>query len=183
MAPRDSREFHIQTDQRFEIIVERILIPRKLLSTGDRAPDFSLISNSGKPVSLVDFLGKKMIVLFFYPRDGTPGCKAEVLSFREKYDVFTDLDAEVIGISSDTIDSHSKFASECDLSFPLLSDNGGTVRKEYGVGKTLWIVEGRVTYVIDKKGKIRHVFSSQLRPKNHAVEAIKSLIEIVGASR
>jgi peroxiredoxin Q/BCP len=69
------------------------------------------------------------------------------------------------------------------LSFPLLSDNGGTVRKEYGVGKTLWIVEGRVTYVIDKKGKIRHVFSSQLRPKNHAVEAIKSLIEIVGASR
>ena len=159
------------------------MIPRKLLSTGDRAPDFTLISNSGKPVSLVDFLGKKMIVLFFYPRDGTPGCKAEALMFREKYGVFTDLDTEVIGISSDTMDSHSKFAYECDLPFPLLSYNGGSVRKEYGVDKTLWIVEGRVTYVIDKKGKIRHVFSSQLNPKKHVAEAIKGLIKIVGAAR
>ena len=159
------------------------MIPRTRLSTGDRAPEFSLISTSGKPVSLVDFLGKKMIVLFFYPRDGTPGCKAEALMFREKYDIFTNLNAEVIGVSSDTMDSHNKFASECDLPFHLLSDKDGSVRKEYGVGKTLGIVEGRVTYVIDKDGKIRHVFSSQLRPKNHVAEAIKGLLEIVGAPK
>ena len=103
--------------------------------------------------------------------------------FREKYDIFTELNVEVIGVSSDTVDSHNKFASECDLPFHLLSDKDGSVRKEYGVGKTLGIVEGRVTYVIDKDGKIRHVFSSQLRPKNHVAEAIKGLLEIVGAPK
>ena len=150
---------------------------------GDPAPDFCLLSQKGGEVRLADFFGKKTIILFFYPRDGTPGCKAEALMFREKYDTFTSADAEVIGVSSDTLDSHKKFASECGLPFPLLSDTGGTVRRHYRVHKTLGIAGGRVTYVIDKAGKIRHIFSSQLQPKKHVIEAIKALAEIGEAPR
>ena len=140
---------------------------------GDRAPDFTLDSQSGDKVRLKDFIGKKIIVLYFYPKDGTPGCTAEACSFRDNYDVFKQAGAEVIGISSDAVESHSAFVLKYNLQFILLSDKDQTVRKLYGVPSTLGLLPGRVTYVIDKKGIVRHVFSSQFNATKHISEALR----------
>jgi thioredoxin-dependent peroxiredoxin len=145
------------------------------VKVGDRAPDFTLPSFSGEPVSLESFLGKKNIVLYFYPKDDTPGCTAEACSFRDSYEVFQEAGAEVIGISSDTEKSHQQFANKHRLPFILLSDLGGIVRKFYGVPTTFGLIPGRVTYIIDKKGIVRHIFSSQFAPQLHVAEALKVL--------
>ncbi len=145
------------------------------VNVGDVAPDFRLPSNAGADVSLSDFRGKKSVVLYFYPKDETPGCSREARAFSHSYDAFKQHDAEVLGVSSDTIDSHRKFAESCNVSFPLLSDSGGKVRRAYGVPSTLGIIPGRVTYVIDKDGVIRLVFNSQMNPEQHAEEALKAL--------
>jgi peroxiredoxin Q/BCP len=142
---------------------------------GDPAPDFTLPSQSGNPVSLSDFIGKKVIVLYFYPKDDTPGCTTEACAFRDSYEVFKDAGAEVIGVSSDSEESHQRFAAKYRLPFILLSDGNGAVRKRYGVPATLGLLPGRVTYVIDKKGIVRHIFSSQFTPEKHITEAIKTL--------
>ena len=143
------------------------------IGIGDKAPDFTLNSQSGDKVSLRDFIGKKIIVLYFYPKDGTPGCTAEACSFRDNYDVFKKAGAEVIGISSDAVESHSAFVLKYNLPFILLSDNDQTVRKLYGVPSTLGLLPGRVTYIIDKKGIVRHVFSSQFNATKHISEALR----------
>ena len=140
---------------------------------GDRAPDFTLDSQSGDKVRLKDFIGKKIIVLYFYPKDGTPGCTAEACSFRDNYDVFKQAGAEVIGISSDAVESHSAFVLKYNLQFILLSDKDQTVRRLYGVPSTLGLLPGRVTYIIDKKGIVRHVFSSQFNATKHISEALR----------
>jgi peroxiredoxin Q/BCP len=140
---------------------------------GDSAPDFTLDSQSGDKVRLKDFIGKKIIVLYFYPKDGTPGCTAEACSFRDNYDVFQQAGAEVIGISSDAVESHSAFVVKYNLQFILLSDKDQTVRKLYGVPSTLGLLPGRVTYIIDKKGIVRHVFSSQFNATKHISEALR----------
>jgi thioredoxin-dependent peroxiredoxin len=145
------------------------------VGVGSKAPDFSLPSQSGEMVNLKDFLGQKPVVLFFYPKDDTPGCTKEVCAFRDDYEEFGKLDAEVIGVSSDSVDSHRRFASKHDLSFTLLSDEGGKVRKLYGVPSTFGLFPGRVTYVIDEEGVIRYVFSSQLGVEQHVKEALKAL--------
>ena len=142
------------------------------VSIGDRAPDFTLDSQSGDKVRLKDFIGKKIIVLYFYPKDGTPGCTAEACSFRDNYDVFQKAGAEVIGISSDSVESHGAFVVKHGLQFTLLSDKDQAVRKLYGVPSTLGLLPGRVTYVIDKKGVVRHIFSSQLNATKHISEAL-----------
>jgi len=142
---------------------------------GDRAPDFTLPSLSGDPVSLESLLGKKIIVLYFYPKDDTPGCTAEACSFRDSYEVFQEAGAEVIGISSDSEKSHQQFANKYNLPFILLSDLGGVVRQFYGVPSTFGLLPGRVTYIIDKKGIVRHIFSSQFAPQMHVAEALKVL--------
>ena len=147
----------------------------KLLAVGDPAPDFRLPTSNGSYVALQDFLGKKNIVLYFYPKDFTRGCTAEACSFRDSYEVFNDLGAEVIGISSDSQDSHRDFAQQHHLPFILLSDADGSVRKAYEVKKTLGLFAGRVSFVIDKKGVIRHVFSSQARATAHVAEALNIL--------
>ena len=139
---------------------------------GDRAPDFTLDSQSGDKVRLKDFIGKKIIVLYFYPKDGTPGCTAEACSFRDNYDVFQKAGAEVIGISSDSVESHGAFVVKHGLQFTLLSDKDQAVRKLYGVPSTLGLLPGRVTYVIDKKGVVRHIFSSQFNATKHISEAL-----------
>jgi thioredoxin-dependent peroxiredoxin len=126
-------------------------------------------------VSLKDFLGKRPVVLFFYPKDGTPGCTKEVCAFRDEHEEFGKLDAEVIGVSSDSVDSHGRFAAKHDLPFALLSDEGGKVRKMYGVPSTLGLFPGRVTFVLDKEGVVRHVFSSQLGVDKHVEEALEAL--------
>ncbi|HEX9134582.1 MAG TPA: peroxiredoxin [Ktedonobacteraceae bacterium] len=145
------------------------------VKVGDRAPDFTLPSLTGEPVSLASFAGKKDIVLYFYPKDQTPGCTAEACAFRDSYEVFQEAGAEVIGISSDSEKSHQQFATQYRLPFILLSDLGGVVRKHYGVPTTFGLIPGRVTYIIDKQGVVRHIFSSQFAPQKHVEEALKIL--------
>lgn len=145
------------------------------IKIGDKAPDFTLSSQTGESVTLSDLIGKKNIVLYFYPKDKSKGCTRQACEFRDKYEVFTDLGAEVIGISSDDIKSHESFADEYNLPFMLLSDENNEVRKLFGVKSTFGVISGRVTYVIDKKGIIRHIFSSQFQPKKHIKEALDAL--------
>ena len=145
---------------------------------GDTAPDFTLPSQSGEPVSLKDFIGKKSVVLYFYPKDDTPGCTAEACAFRDSYEVFRDAGAEVIGVSDDSSASHEKFATKYRLPFTLLSDTGKQLRKLYGVPSTLGLLPGRVTYIIDKNGIVRHIFNSQFNFKGHIEEALKTLREL-----
>ena len=139
------------------------------------APDFTLPSQAGEMVSLKDFSGRKPVVLFFYPKDDSPGCTKEVCAFRDNFEEFSKLDAQVIGISSDSVESHRRFAVGHDLSFPLLSDEGGNIRRLYGVPKTFGFFPGRVTYIIDKEGVVRHVFASQLSVERHVQEALAAL--------
>lgn len=120
-------------------------------------------------------MGKEELVLYFYPKDNTPGCTAQACASRDDFEVFKRNGAEVIGISSDSIDSHRGFASKHSLPFILLSDGEGKVRKTYGVPSTLGMLPGRVTYIIDRKGIVRHIFSSQFNPRKHVDEALKAL--------
>ncbi len=139
---------------------------------GDKAPDFTLPSQSGDPVRLYDRLGDHVVVLYFYPKDETPGCTAEACAFRDSYEAFTDAGAEVIGVSSDSAGSHASFADHHRLPFTLLSDRGGRVRKSYGVPAVLGVVPGRVTYVIDQSGTVRHVFNSMSNIGRHVADAL-----------
>ena len=138
---------------------------------GSPAPDFTLPDQDGSAVSLSSLRGQ-WVVVYFYPKDDTPGCTAESCSFRDSHEAFTDAGARVIGISSDSVASHRAFASKHSLPFTLLADEGGVVRKQFGVGRTLGLLPGRVTYVIDPQGFVRHEFSSQFKPKKHIDEAL-----------
>ena len=148
------------------------------LKAGDKAPDFELKSQDGDVVRLADLLGRGSVVVYFYPKDNTPGCTAEAGAFRDSYPKFGELKAEVVGISSDSIESHKGFADQCSLPFKILSDSDGEVRKRYGVPSTMGILPGRVTYVIDRTGTVRYVFSSQLRATRHVREALVSLAKL-----
>ena len=148
------------------------------VKVGDSAPNFTLTSQDGSTVSLNDFRGKKSVVLYFYPKDDTPGCTAESCAFRDSYETFKQAGAEVIGISGDSSNSHAKFASKYQLPFTLLSDDKNEVRKLYGVPATLGLLPGRVTYVIDQNGVVRHIFNSQFNFKGHIEESLKILKEM-----
>lgn len=148
-------------------------------AVGQIAPDFTLPDHSGKPVSLKDFRGQKAVVLYFYPKDNTPGCTAEACAFRDSYEVFQQAGAEVIGVSSDSEGSHQQFAARHNLPFILLSDVGGKLRKQYDVPATFGLLPGRVTYVIDKEGVVRHMFNSQFLAAKHVEEAVKVLKTLV----
>ena len=145
------------------------------VKVGEKAPDFSLPSQSGETVKLSNFRGNKVVVLYFYPKDDTPGCTKESSAFRDSYEVFQENGAEVIGISSDSIDSHQKFANKYNLPFTLLSDTKNEVRKLFGVPSTLFVLPGRVTYIIDKEGIVKHIFDSQLDFQGHVDEALKTV--------
>jgi peroxiredoxin Q/BCP len=142
------------------------------IGVGDKAPDFNLKDQAGRDVSLASFRGQKAVVLYFYPKDETPGCTKEACSFRDSYEDFAKAGAEVIGVSGDTVEKHRSFAEHHRLPFTLLADDGNRLRKAYGVPATLWILPGRVTYVIDKQGVVRHVFDSQLQATKHIDEAL-----------
>jgi thioredoxin-dependent peroxiredoxin len=145
------------------------------LGIGDKAPDFTLDGQDGRRISLHDYLGHRNVVVYFYPKDFTPGCTAEAKAFSESYDSVARMGAEVIGVSSDSVERHGDFAGECNVRFPLLSDRGGKVRAAYGVKGSFGLLPGRVTFVIDKEGVVRGVFSSQIRPKQHVAEAMEIL--------
>jgi thioredoxin-dependent peroxiredoxin len=142
------------------------------IQVGDRAPEFALQAHAGQQVSLADFRGKKVVVLYFYPKDETAVCTKEACSFRDAYEDFVQAGAVVIGVSSDSVESHQAFASSHRLPFVLLTDANGSLRRAYGVPKTLGIMPGRVTYVIDKEGVIRRIFSSQFQADRHVAEAL-----------
>lgn len=145
------------------------------IKVGDRVPDFSLPSQTGTTVNISDLIGKKSLVIYFYPKDDTPGCTAESCAFRDSHEVFTDAGAEVIGISADSPQSHQQFAQKYNLPFTLLSDTDNRVRKLFGVPSTLFVLPGRVTYVIDKEGIVRHIFDSMLDFKAHVTESLNTI--------
>ena len=117
-------------------------------------------------------------MLYFYPKDESQGCTKEACKFRDSYDVLVNLVAEVLGVSSQSVESHMSFATHYGLPFILLSDADNKVRELYGVPSTMGILPGRVTYIIDKNGIVRHIFNSQSHPELHVEEAIKILNKI-----
>ena len=151
------------------------------MKVGDKAPDIKLMYDQGKQVSLKDFKGKK-VVLYFYPRDMTPGCTKEACSFSENQSRVTKLGAVVLGVSADSVESHKKFKDKYDLGFPLLSDPKKETIEKYGVwkeknmyGKKMMGVE-RTTFIIDENGKITHIFP-KVKVDGHTDQVIKALQE------
>ena len=133
---------------------------KEKLETGSFIPDFELIDQNGQLFRLQDHIGKKNLVIYFYPKDETQGCTQEACSFRDSYEDFKDSDAEVIGISNDGVKSHRSFADHHRLTFTLLSDPRGRVRNLFGVPRgLLGLVPGRTTYIADKKGEILFIFN------------------------
>ena len=140
---------------------------------GDRVPDFSLPDQSGKMTNFREVAGGKVVVLYFYPKDFTPGCTTEACAFRDNYDIFLSAGAMVVGISDDSPETHMQFSLRYHLQFLLLSDEDNTVRNLFGVTPTLGFIPGRTTFIIDKQGTVRYIFSSQFNPKKHIAESIR----------
>jgi peroxiredoxin Q/BCP len=150
------------------------------LQTGDRVPDVTLKTHDGSSVALADFVGRRPVVIFFYPKDDTPICTKEACAFRDAYEQFTAAGAEVIGISGDTGVSHRAFAARHKLPFLLATDADGSLRRAFGVPKTLGLFPGRVTYVVDRDGIIRLIYSAQLASQDHVTRALAA-VEAAGA--
>jgi peroxiredoxin Q/BCP len=149
------------------------------IQKGSKIPAFTLPDQDGKAVNIYELVGNKNLVIYFYPKDDTPGCTAEACSFRDSFVDFKDAGAEVIGISSDSVETHKSFADKHNLPFRLLSDTDKKVRKAFGVpGNLLGLIPGRVTYIVDKSGIVRHVFNSQLNANKHVEESLRILHEI-----
>ncbi|MDP6458351.1 MAG: peroxiredoxin [Candidatus Bathyarchaeota archaeon] len=145
---------------------------------GTKSPDFTLKDQDSDPVSLSDYKGKSNVVLFFYPKDFSPGCTAEARGFRDIYEDIIDLDAVVIGVSGDSIESHKRWADRHMLPFTLLSDPKRKIQFLYGATKAFGLLPGRYTFVIDKGGVIRHIFTSEINMKKHIAVSLKALREI-----
>ncbi len=149
------------------------------IKTGDKIPSFALPDQNGEKVDIDHLIGKSNLVIYFYPKDDTPGCTAEACSFRDQFADFDDSGARVIGISSDSVKKHKQFAEKHNLPFTLLSDVNKKVRKAFGVpSDMLGLLPGRVTYIVDKKGVVKHVFNSQFNATKHVEEAIKILKQL-----
>jgi peroxiredoxin Q/BCP len=145
------------------------------LQVGDQAPDFTATAQDGSSICLSDFVGKKAMVLFFYPKDHSPICTKEACSFRDSYERFVDAGAEVVGVSNDSSEEHQTFAGRHRLPFKLISDSDGSLRKAFGVPKAMGVLPGRTTYVIDKQGVVRLEFTAQLAADEHVEKAISAL--------
>ena len=145
------------------------------LRPGDPAPDFELKDQNSEAVRLSGFRGQSTVVLYFYPKDDTSGCTKEACAFRDRFAAFRRLNAEVLGVSSDSEASHQAFAAKYNLPFRLVSDPDGGVRKLYRVKSTLGIIPGRETFVIDRQGIIRATFASQFKPEEHIRQALAAL--------
>lgn len=149
------------------------------LKIGDEIPSFKAKDTYGNDFDSQKLVGQKPLVIYFYPKDHTPGCTTQACSFRDQYEDFKDLGAEVIGISSDSVESHKKFSEQYKLPFILLSDHDKKIRKLFGVPSGMFgLLPGRVTYVIDKEGKIIMIFDSMMASKHipKALEAVKKLL-------
>ncbi len=146
------------------------------LKIGDKAPLFEGITDGDAKISLGDMVGKGNIILYFYPKDMTPGCTTEACGFRDNWDKIVSLGATVIGVSSQSTESHREFKKKNNLPFPLISDPKGEIRKLYGA--TGLLIPPRVTFVIDKQGIIKFIFSSQLNVTKHVSDALENLEKI-----
>jgi peroxiredoxin Q/BCP len=149
------------------------------IKIGSVIPQFTLPDQNGNMFDINSVAGKKNLVIYFYPKDDTPGCTREACSFRDKLEVFNEADALIIGISGQSVESHKKFAEKHHLSFTLLSDAGNKVRKQFGVPSDLFgLIPGRVTFVANKTGKVIYIFNSQTQTEKHVDEALRILKNI-----
>lgn len=153
-----------------------------MIDVGAPIPDLSLPDAGGHPLRLRELVGEKILVIYFYPKDDTPGCTAQACGFRDAYEDFVEAGAEVIGISQDTGASHAAFAAKHGLPFRLLSDPEGEARRAFGVGKTLGLLPGRVTFVVGRDGRVIDRFSSQLRVKEHVARARRLVLDGPGVT-
>ena len=146
------------------------------IQIGDKCPIFTLHNQHNEKVNIEDYFGKKNLVIYFYPKDDTPGCTKEACSFRDQFEVFQSMETEVIGISSDSPAKHKEFAETHRLNFILLSDQDKAVRKAFGVPSSLFgLLPGRVTYIIDKNATVRGIYNSQTDPHGHITKALETL--------
>lgn len=143
-----------------------------MIQEGQRAPELTLDDQHGARRTLSELWKKGPVVLYFYPKDETMGCTAEACGFRDRYETFREAGAEVVGVSGDDVGSHASFAQNHGLPFVLLADPKGEAERAFGVKRTLGLLKGRTTFVIDDEGVVRHVFNSQLRPTAHIGEAL-----------
>ena len=147
------------------------------MNVGDPAPDFEGPVADGSRLGLKDFVGKKNVVLYFYPKDDTSGCTREACSFRDNIQPIRALGAEIVGVSLDGVESHKKFSTKFNLPFPLVSDKGKMIAKAYGVLKDTEASTRRVTFIIDKKGRIAKIFP-KVDAANHTPEVVAALKEL-----
>jgi peroxiredoxin Q/BCP len=146
------------------------------IKVGDKIPEFSLPDQNGVLFDIKNVPGNKKLVIYFYPKDDSPGCTKEACHFRDLFEVFNEADAVIIGISGQSVESHRKFAEKHRLSFTLLSDKGNKIRKLFGVPTNAFgLLPGRVTYVADREGKVVYIFNSQVQAERHVDEALKIL--------
>ena len=145
-----------------------------MLNQGDTIPNVTLVDGDGTSLALATLVDRP-IVLYFYPKDETPGCIAEACSFRDEYEAFVDAGADVIGVSSDGTQSHARFREKHKLPFRLMSDPGGAARKAFGVPSTFGIIPGRATFVIARDGTILYSFNSQFAPHQHVQRALSAV--------
>ena len=149
------------------------------LTVGSTIPAFKLFDQDGNLFDIQSVSGKKNLVIYFYPKDDSPGCTKEACSFRDQFEVFKEVDAAVIGISAQSVKSHKEFAEKYRLNYTLLSDEGNRVRNLFGVPTNLFgLIPGRVTYVVNKSGKVIYLFNSQIKAEQHVSEAIRILKEL-----
>jgi len=144
------------------------------IKIGDKCPSFEATLSDGTTFSSSQLIGTKNVVIYFYPKDFTPGCTKEACAFRDNYEAFQELDCEVVGISGDSGVSHDKFASAHSLPFILVPDANKAIQKKFGVPKSLFgLIPGRVTYIIDKTGTVRGVYNSLTDPFGHIQKGLE----------
>jgi peroxiredoxin Q/BCP len=189
MYPDNLNYLKFRNFYRFYLIVYLLLFTAYLtfnkdkhmneIKLGSTIPAFTLPDQNGNMFDINSVLGKKNLVIYFYPKDDSPGCTAQACSFRDQFEVFSEANAVIIGISGQSVKSHKEFAEKHRLSFTLLSDEGNKVRKQFGVPTNfLGLLPGRVTYVTDKSGKVIYTFNSQLQTEKHVDEALRILKEL-----
>ena len=189
MYPDNNNYLKFRNFYRFYLIIYLLLFTSYLtfsqknnmnkIKIGSSIPAFTLPDQNGNLFDINSALGKKNLVIYFYPKDDSPGCTKEACSFRDQFEAFKEADAVIIGISSQSVKSHKEFAEKHRLSFTLLSDEGNTVRKLFGVPTNMMgLIPGRVTYIADKTGKVIFIFNSQTKATEHVDEALRILKEL-----
>ena len=186
MYPEDRNYLKFRNFYRFYLIIYLLLFVSYLtfhknntmneIKIGSTIPSFTLPDQNGNLFDINSVLGKKNLVIYFYPKDDSPGCTAQACSFQDQFEVFKEADAVIIGISGQSVESHKEFALKHRLTFTLLSDEGNKIRKQFGVPTNLLgLIPGRVTYVGDKSGKVIYMFNSQTQATKHVDEALRIL--------